>query len=202
MLQQEVFKQFFKAMEVEIDDHKTCKHWNLMEHKDLTPGTKTIMAIWSFKHKWFPDRTLHKHKSRLCAHVGQQTWGQDYWEPVENWASVQLLLIIAKIHGLESKTINFVLAFLQAVLDVLVCMELPANVNPVDVSDENWRCYVLKLNKSFYRLMPAGCNWFKKLREGLSLATLFKVKLTSTSSFEKIALSSFTLMIVLSLKRQ
>ncbi len=26
MLQQEDFKQFFKAMKVERDDHKTCKH--------------------------------------------------------------------------------------------------------------------------------------------------------------------------------
>jgi hypothetical protein len=73
MLRQEDFKQFFKAMEVELNDHKTCKHWNLMERKDFPLGTKTIIAIWSFKCKWFPDGTLHKHKAWLCAHGGQQT---------------------------------------------------------------------------------------------------------------------------------
>jgi hypothetical protein len=53
------------------------------------------------------------------------------------WASVPLLLIVAKIHGLESKSIDFALAFPQADLDVPVYMELPVGVNPVDVSDEN-----------------------------------------------------------------
>ncbi len=47
------------------------------------------------------------------------------------WASVRLLLVVAKIHGLESKSIDFVLAFPQADLDVLVFMELPAGVNPL-----------------------------------------------------------------------
>jgi hypothetical protein len=43
-------------------------------------------------------------------------------------------------------------------------MELPAGVNPIDVSDENRRCYVLKLNKSLYgcgaRLGGAQSNVF------------------------------------------
>jgi len=141
-----------------------------MERKDIPIGMKTIMAIWSFKRKRFPDGTLNKHKARLCAHGGQQTWGLDYWEtyaPVVTWASVRLLLIVAKIHGLESKSIDFVLAFPQADLDVPVYMELPAGINPVDVSDENRRRYVLNLNKSLYGLKQAGYNWFEKLREGL-----------------------------------
>ncbi len=97
-------------------------------------------------------------------HGGQQTWGQDYWEtyaPVVTWASVWLLLIVAKIHSLSSKSIDFVLAFPQADLDVPVYMELPAGVNPVDVTDGNQRRYVLKLNKSLYGLKQAGYNWFK-----------------------------------------
>jgi hypothetical protein len=52
-----------------------------------------------------------------------QTWGQNYWEthaPVVNWESVHLLFAIAKIHGLPSKSIDFVLAFLQANLEVHV----------------------------------------------------------------------------------
>jgi hypothetical protein len=128
------------------------------------------MAIWSFKRKRYPDGTLNKHKARLCAHGGQQTWGLDYldtYAPVVTWASVRLLLIVAKIHGLQSKSIDFILAFPQADLDVPVYMELPTGVNPVDVTDENRRRYVLKLNKSLYGLKQAGYNWFEKLREGL-----------------------------------
>jgi hypothetical protein len=74
---------------------------------------------------------------------------------------------VAKIHGLKSKSIDFVLAFPQADLDVPVNMELPAGVNPINVSDGDRRRYVLKLNKSLYGLKQAGFNWFKKLREGL-----------------------------------
>jgi hypothetical protein len=73
-------------------------------------------------------------------HVGQQTWGQDYWEiyaPVVTWASVWLLLIGAKTDGLKSKSIDFVFTFPQADLDVPVYMELPAGVNPVDATDDN-----------------------------------------------------------------
>jgi hypothetical protein len=161
MLKQEDHKQFFQAMEIELDDHEERKHWTVMERKDMPIGTKTIMAIWSFKRKRFPDGTLNKHKARLCAHGGQQTWGIDYWDtyaPVVTWASVRLLLIVAKIHGLQSKSIDFVLDFPQADLDVPVYMELPAGVNPVDVSDENRRRYVLKLNKSLYGLKQAGYN--------------------------------------------
>ena len=38
--------------------------------------------------------------------------------------SVKLLLVIAKIHGLKSKSIDIVLAFPQADLDVDIWMEL------------------------------------------------------------------------------
>ena len=72
-----------------------------------------------------------------------------------------------KVHGLESKSIDFVLAFPQSDLDVPVYMELPAGVNPTNVSDGDCRCYILKLNKSLYGLKQAGYNWFEKLPKGL-----------------------------------
>jgi hypothetical protein len=176
-----------------------------MECKDLPIGTKMIMAIWSFKHKRCPDGTLNKHKARLCAHDGQQTWGQDYWDtyaPIVTWASVRLLLIVAKVHGLQSKCINFVLSFPQGDLDVPVYMELPAGVNPVNISDENQCRYVIKVNKSLYGLGQAGYNWFEKLWRDKLLEISFRVKLTSAYFFGKIELFSLTLMTALSLGRQ
>jgi hypothetical protein len=59
----------------------------------------------------------------------------DYWEtyaPVVNWASVRILLAVAKIHGLSSKSIDFVLAFPQADLEVPVYMELPMGFDAPD----------------------------------------------------------------------
>jgi len=100
----------------------------------MPTGTKAVMIIWSFKRKHYPDGTLNKHKACLCAHGGMQTWDQNYWEtyaPVVIWTSVHLLLSIAKIHGLPSKSIDFILAFLQVDLKVPVYMELPIGFDAI-----------------------------------------------------------------------
>ena len=94
--------------------------------------------------------------------------GVNYWEtyaPVVNWASVRLLSIIAKIHRLPSKSIDFVLAFTQTELEVPVYMEIPMGFVPEH--DAQRRKYVLKLNRSLYGLKQGSYNWFEKLRKGL-----------------------------------
>ena len=90
-----------------------------------------------------------KHKARLCAHGGLQPWGgggRDYCEtysPVVNWVSARVLMVLSLIHGFETKSIDFVLAFPQADLDTDVYMELSFCF---DFEDK--RSCVLKLNKS------------------------------------------------------
>jgi hypothetical protein len=141
----------------EVNDHEVRGHWTLIKCCNLPQGTKTIMSIWSFKHKQYQDGTLNKGKACLCAHGGMQTWGQNSWEtyaPVVNWASVRLILAIAKIHCLSLKSINFVLAFPQADLEIPVYMELPIGFEASD--GENFKTYVLKLNNSHYGLKQAG----------------------------------------------
>ena len=116
MLQEKDCKDLFNAMLEEIEVHEKHKHWTLINRNDMPTGAKTIMAIWSFKRKRYPDGSLNKHKARLCTRGGQKNWSQDYWDtyaPVVTWASVRLLLIVAKIHQMDSKSIDFVLTFLQ-----------------------------------------------------------------------------------------
>ena len=60
---------------VEIEDHETREHWVTYKREEIPKGHKTIMAIWSFKRKRFPDGTIMKYKARLCAHGGMQQWG-------------------------------------------------------------------------------------------------------------------------------
>jgi hypothetical protein len=129
---------------------------------------KTIMAIWSFKCKRLPDGTLNKHKARLCAHGGMQQWGVNYWEtyaPVVNWISVRFLLVVGQLLGLETKALDFVLAFPQADLDTPVFMEIPIGVS-VDGIHQN-KAYVLRLRKSLYGLKQASSNWYSYLKKGL-----------------------------------
>ena len=156
-------------MEKEVEDHKGCGHWILVPHSTIPSGNKPIEAIWSFKRKRFPDGRLNKHKARLCAHGGMQSWGENYWKsysPVVNMISVKLLLVIAKIHRLESKLIDFVLAFLQADLDIDIWMELPIRFQTIEDPDHS-HLYVLKLKKNLYGLKQASFNWYKKLQDGL-----------------------------------
>ena len=89
-----------------------------------------------------------------------QQWGVSYWEtysPVVNMLTVRLLLALCNIHGLESKSIDFVLAFPQADLDVDIWMKLPVGI-VVDQFSNNSRGHVLKLKKSLYGLKQASLN--------------------------------------------
>ena len=83
--------------------------------------------------------------------------------------SIRLLLLIAKIHKLDSKAIDFVLAFSQAELDVDIWMCLPIGFQ-VDCQTEadSDRQYLLKLDKSLYRLKQGSYNWYQKLKTGLT----------------------------------
>ena len=68
--------------------------------------TKTILSIWSFKRKRGPDGTLLKHEAHLWAH------------------GATILMAIAHIHDLPTRSVDFVIAFPQAPLDVDDNMEV------------------------------------------------------------------------------
>jgi hypothetical protein len=67
---------------------------------------------------------------------------------------------------LDSKSIDFILAFPQADLDEVIWMELPTGIVVSGKADES-RTYILKLKKSLYGLKQASFNWFEKLKQGL-----------------------------------
>ena len=80
-----------------------------------------------------------------------------------NWASVRLLLALSHIHGLESKSIDFVLAFPQVVLDTEVCMEI---LYGFDWYYDNESC-VLRLKRSAHGLKQSNYNFYQKLSKAL-----------------------------------
>ena len=166
MLKQLDRTEFIAVMGKEIDTHERRGHWELCKKSDVPDGMKTIMSLWAFKRKRLPSGDLLKHKARLCAHGGQQQWGINYWEtyaPVANWASVRLLLALSHIHGLESKSIDFVLAFPQAVLDTEVYMEIPQGFE----RHIDGHTHVLLLKRSIYGLKQSNYNFYQKLTKAL-----------------------------------
>ena len=72
------------------------------------------------------------------------------------------------IHDLESRSIDFVLAFPQAYLHEDIYMELPFGFD-----HDGDRSYVMKLNKSIYGLKQASSNWFDHPTKGLKQRDFF-----------------------------
>ena len=160
--------KFIDAMLLETQEHETRGHWSVWKRSEMPPNIKTIMSIWSFKRKRAPDGRILKYKARLCCHGGMQQWGVNFWEtyaPVINWLSVRTLLALSLIHGLHTRSIDFVLAFPQAKLESDVFMEIPMGMNYGEENDR--KNYVLKLEKNLYGLKDAAYNWWEHLKGAL-----------------------------------
>jgi hypothetical protein len=71
------------------------------------------------------------------------------------------------LHDLDTKVIDFVLAFPQAKLDVPVYMEIPKGMVLSGVPEDKQHSYVLSLNASLYGLKQASANWYELLSKGL-----------------------------------
>ncbi|MFN9983449.1 MAG: reverse transcriptase domain-containing protein, partial [bacterium] len=69
-----------------------------------------------------------KHKARLCADGGMQIEGEHFWEtysPVVQMTTVRLLLTFSLLLSLNSRSVDFTLAFTQAPIDVETYIRLP-----------------------------------------------------------------------------
>ncbi len=104
-LKQPDWPMFRKAMDKEVNDFNTREHWKLVpatiidELKSKDTKFDIIQAVWSFKRKRTPSGELIKHKSRLCAHGGQQT-SNTFWEsfsPVVQWSTLRTILTLSLI---------------------------------------------------------------------------------------------------------
>jgi hypothetical protein len=158
---------FLKAMVKEVDDLTTAGIWVIRRREDI--GQRNLIrAIWSFKRKRAPDGTYLKHKARLCAHGGMQQYGEHYWDtysPVVQMMTVRLLLVLALILDLHTRSIDFTLAYTQAPIDVETFIEIPTGFD----IDGNRHDFVLELKKNLYGLKQAGLNWFETFKTHLLL---------------------------------
>eukprot|EP00957_Ditylum_brightwellii_P056609 4291001-Ditylum_brightwellii.AAC.1 len=164
--------------------HKEVKHmfdnevWEKVPRKEMTDYYKSLkrqgidvkrkqlMLIWSFKRKRHADGSLSKHKARLCCHGGQQQWGVNYYEtyaPVVAWASVRTMLVMSKLYNLNTRSIDFILAYPQAEVKTNIYLHPPAGIT-INTNGED---VVLKLKKNLYGLKDAGRTWWEHLSSGL-----------------------------------
>jgi hypothetical protein len=160
---------YVEATEKEVNAHTSREHWTLLPRSAIDPKNKPLHTVWAMKQKRVPGTgAISKYEARLKAHRGQQEAGVNYWDtyaPVVQWMSVRLMLILTLAEKLQSRSIDFTLAYPQADLDVDIFLELPHGFQlPAGVNKKD---YVLKLNKNLYGLKQAGFNWYEKLKKGM-----------------------------------
>ena len=82
--------------------------------------------------------------------------------------TVRLILAIAKIHNIDSKAIDFVLAFPEADLKEDIWIQLPVGFKFDSQTEAEFdKCYVLKLNNNLYGIKQGSFNWYEKLKASL-----------------------------------
>lgn len=110
---------FLQAIVKEINDHIDGNHWALIPTKSVPKGAKVLDSVWAMKRKRdIKTRKVYKHKARLNIHGGQQEYGVHYtdtYSPVVQWASVRMLLTMAKLNKYCTRQVDFVLAYRQLV---------------------------------------------------------------------------------------
>jgi hypothetical protein len=170
-------EEFIKAMEKELLDHFERRHWDIIPISEVPRGHKPLVMVWSMKRKRDPAGNIIKHKARLCAHGGMQTYGVNYWEtysPVVAWSTVRTVLTISLILGWHMRSIDFVLAYPQADVKTDIYMFPPKGCSVfqqgrppgqrVRLDDKSHR---LKLRKNLYGLKDAGLTWYEHIVKGL-----------------------------------
>ena len=98
----------------------------------------------------------------MCARGDQQIKNVDYFDtdaPVVSWSTVRTLLTISCVLGLDTKQVNYTLAFCQAKLNNPIYIDSPQGYQQSGK--------VLRLKKSLYGLTVAPKLFFETLTEAL-----------------------------------
>ena len=85
----------------------------------ILPGT------WVFRRKRTPDGEISKFKARYCVRGDLEEGEPETFAPVVAWSSVRLFLILSLTLNLDTSSIDFSSAFVQAKLQDPVWIHLP-----------------------------------------------------------------------------
>ena len=134
-------------MEIELDALIKMQCWNVVNKKDLPPGTEVLPSTWAYKIKRKPSGEFVKFKARFVARGDKQIEGIHYtdkYSPVVPWRTARMMLVLAIHEGLYTKQIDFSNAFVQADLKEEVYLNMPpGGFSP---QGHNPKDLVLKLN--------------------------------------------------------
>ena len=78
-----------------------------------------------------------------------------------SWSSIRIILIIAKLHRLHTKSVDFVQTYPQAPVRSTIFLRTPPGVELKNQKEE----MVLKLLRNLYGLKDAGRTWHQHLTD-------------------------------------
>jgi hypothetical protein len=93
-------------------------------------------------------RKIYKWKARLNIDGSKQEEEVNFWEtfaPVASWSTIRVVLILALIHGWDTRQIDFVFSYTQAAVEGELYTSIPKGFE-VEYDEE----YVLKLKKNLF----------------------------------------------------
>jgi hypothetical protein len=154
---------FTTAMEMELDQLESMEAWDVVpRQKAIDENKKIFDSVWAFRRKRYPDGSVKKLKARLCVRGDQQEEGVDFFEtysPVVGWSTIRLLLVLSILLELETKQVDYTLAFLHAKIDPGTYVEMPRGFEKDG--------YVFELKRNLYGLRQAPLNFFNHLKDQL-----------------------------------
>ena len=149
------------AIDEELRNHERYGTWALVPRTEAKGNLLT--AGWTFAAKLDQDGTSVKHKARLFVRGCKQSVTQydETSAPVSNLVILRLLLHWAITEHAFVKHVDIKAAYLNAILDQDIYMEIPQGVD----GDRNRK--VCKLQKALYGLRQAGYCWNQDIHQFL-----------------------------------
>jgi histone deacetylase 1/2 len=134
--------------------------WN---KRNLPEGKNLLTGKWVFSYKLDEDGNIIRFKARWVVRGFSQIQGEDFdktYSPVAKTTTIRLLIALAAIVGLYIFQFDITGAYLNALLEEDIYVELPHGFAENDKSGNPLVC---KLVKSLYGLHQAAREWYKCL---------------------------------------
>ena len=124
------------------------------------PRANVITGKWVFKHKYYVDGSIARHKARWVVRGFSQQYGIDYDEtfsPVVKPATIRVVLGIAASSSWPIQQLDVKNTFLRGHLDeTIYCQQPPGFADPAAPD------HVCLLYKSLYGLKQAPRVWYQR----------------------------------------
>jgi hypothetical protein len=157
--------EWIASMLQELKTLQSMGTWTAVPRSEVASlGAKIIPTTWALRVKRDPAGNPTKKKSRWCVRgdIQKRTMDVESYSPVVQWSSVRLMLILSIVHGLQTRQVDYVNAFVQADLDKDVYVEPPQGFSHLFPEGS-----FLKLNKSLYGMTDAPLIFFELLKSNL-----------------------------------